>query len=544
MRFSLPARLGPGLSALITCVAVGRPALALTQPDGTVIPLLNPASTSCAQPGNVQMCLNEEEGSATFDARAAAAVLPETYTPTCSLTFRVLARGAGFRNTFGWYNVVPGSKPADTDLHAFLECGDGPGTEKPLDIRSSPHYRGGGIGFFMATPEGASGNCPTFNPDGGPVAGTVGHVYYSQRAYNPDNVGATSYIHLITYNSIAHPASFYFAWEDLLSGGDNDFDDLLTRVSGIFCTGGGATCDTGFDGRCSFGTMQCRNGVVECVQNERSVSEACNGVDDDCNGLVDDGDLCEEGKVCYKGTCVPLCGGGEFRCPGAFVCDDGVCVDPDCFGVTCPEGEVCVNGECRGACDDVKCPHGQVCRAGTCVDPCKPVVCDSDYVCELGVCVLKCTCGQCVDTLVCDEVSERCVPDGCLGVTCQPGYHCTTGGICADDCQGASCPAGEACAQGACTEQELDAGSGGSGGVFVDGGAVDASADGSAGGAGVADGAAGSGGGLSGAPGGVALGDAGGCGCRVGGARGPHPVGWVLLAALLAACKRSRFRHS
>ena len=529
----------------LAVLASATTAQALTQPDGTTIPVLNPAVTVCTQGGNAQVCLNEEEGGATIDSQTAAAITPETYTPSCSLTFKVIARGAGYDNTFGWYNVVPGAKPPDSDLHSFLECSDDVGAIKVLDIRSSPYYAGGEIGFFMASPEGAStpGNCPTFNPTGGPVAGTVGYIYYSERQYNPDNAGANSYIHLITYNSVTHPNSFYFAWEDLLSGGDNDFEDLLTRVEGIQCTGGGDPCDTGFDGQCSFGTMQCRNGVLECVENELPGTESCNGVDDDCNGSIDEGDLCTGDEICYQGKCVPPCGSGEFTCPPSLVCnDDGICVDPACETVTCGDGELCVDGACKGWCDGVQCPHGQVCRVGVCADPCDGVTCDADYYCDMGVCVIRCSCGQCPAGDVCDETIDECVSDGCVGMSCQAGTHCE-GGACVDDCLGATCPAGTTCEQGQCVPADADAGTGGdggSGGGFVDGGFTDG---GGSDGAKTDGGTSGNGGFSGDYQGGEASGgdDGGGCGCRVAdpGDR-PGRLAWVLGLTLLIASRRRR----
>jgi hypothetical protein len=451
-------------SALLAALLAAAPAHALQQPDGTSIPVIDPSVVVCSD-RNVQVCLDAEEGGPTIDAMAAAAVTPETYVPGCALTFRVIARGAGYLNTFGWYNVDPNGPPAAADLHSFLECSDAVGTTKVLDISSDPHYLGGLVGFFMATPQGTAGNCPTFDPNGGPVPGTVGYIYYSQRAYNPDNQGPDSWVHLITYDSITYPSSFYFAWEDLLSGGDNDFDDLLTRVEGIQCAGGGAPCDTGQLGNCAFGMMQCHNGGLECVQNQLPTAESCNALDDDCNGLVDDGDLCPPSYVCFRGECVPECGNGEFVCPNDLVCNpEGLCVDPACLDLQCPDSQICVAGECRGWCDGVVCPWGKVCRAGACVDPCASVQCDADYVCELGVCLLQCTCAGCVAPKTCDAPSGHCVDDGCAGVSCDPGSHCTSGGVCVDDCAGAVCPPHELCVQGSCESNPNAGGAGGGGG--------------------------------------------------------------------------------
>ena len=42
---------------------------------------------------------------------------------------------------------------------------------------------------------------------------------------------------LIVYDSQINPRTFYFAWEDLIQGGDDDFDDLTTSVAGVACFG-------------------------------------------------------------------------------------------------------------------------------------------------------------------------------------------------------------------------------------------------------------------------------------------------------------------
>jgi MYXO-CTERM domain-containing protein len=496
---------------------------ALQQPDGTTIPVVAAGVTTCSDK-NVQVCLDTEEGGPTINALTAAAVTPETYTPLCALTFKVIARGAGYLNTFGWYNVSASGKPPDSDLHSFLECTDGVGTLKVLQIKSSPYYQGGEIGFFMATPEGASGNCPQFNAAGGPVSDTVGHVYYSQRAYNPDNVGANSYVHLITYNSVTFANSFYFAWEDLLSGGDNDFDDLLTRVEGIECSGGGDPCTvSGQLGKCANGIMQCQNGVLTCVQTNQPTTEACNGLDDDCNGQTDEGDLCAANEVCYKGHCVPKCGQGEFQCQSG-VCQDGVCIDPKCVGVDCPTGQVCVAGNCQGACDGVTCPYAQTCVEGACVDLCATITCDSDFVCENGVCKVGCNCDPCTASQQCDTNTNKCEDPGCVPNPCGTGTHCVAG-QCIDDCDGAACPQGQVCSAGQCVAGSTDGGAG-SGGSAADGGLV---LGGGSGGL-TLGGSGGQGHGATGALAGTdTASDNGGCGCRV---AGGGPLGWLGLLGL------------
>ena len=518
-------------SALPLLLSLSLPAQALQQSGGATIPILDSSVTTCSDK-NVQVCLNAEEGGNTINALSAAATTPETFNPSCGLTFRVLARGAGYNNTFGWYNVT-GAKPADSDLHGFLLCSDAPGTTKALNLKNDPAYKGGQIGFFMATPQGVSGNCPQFNPGGGSVPGTVGHVYYSEKSYNPDNTGPNSFIHLILYDSVTHPNSFYFAWEDTLNGGDNDFDDLLTRVEGITCSGGGAACDTGLLGKCKDGTMQCKNGSLVCEQNQPSTAESCNARDDDCNGAVDDGDLCPPDTVCDRGTCVPKCGTGEFACPAHLKCNvGGLCVDPACEGVSCNPGEVCVAGKCSAPCDGVVCPAGQVCREGSCVDPCVGLSCDSGYVCVQGVCTLDCDCKGCSSGQTCDPTSKKCVDNGCSPNPCGAGQVCALG-ACVDACAGAKCPTNMTCQAGDCVP-DLDAGAGGgSGGLNFDG-AIGVGGNGASGGSSDA-GASGGGGGAfgSGAPKDT---DAGGCGCRTSredsGHNGLLLLGLVALGAL------------
>jgi len=471
----------------------------LQQPDGATIPANN----------NLVNYLNQEGES--IDPRSQAATTPQTFNPRCNLTFKVIARGGGQKNSFGWYNVT-GRKPARSDLHEFLGCNDGVGETKTLDIANHPAYRGGEIGFFMATTEGKTArNCVDFVEGQGPVDSTLGFLYYSEPQWNDDNKGEGSYIHLLIMDSGVYPQAFYFGWEDLFGGGDNDFEDLLTRVEGITCSGGGGDCETGRPGICAAGTMQCRDGSLACVQQTPAKSsESCNGMDDDCNGLVDDGATCPGAdEVCVRGACVPKCFRGEFSCFDDLVCDDGVCVEPACEGVRCGAAEICVGGACKAPCDGIQCPLGSICRMGACIDPCQGVDCDSGQICDQGVCKAPCGCEPCPDGTVCDG-SGLCVPELCAGVSCEAGFVCS-GGVCVDACQGAICPAGERCEVGACVP---GAGAGGSGGSGT-GGVGGVGGHGGKGGSGV--GAGGSGGNGAGGDGETKdpLGDSGaaGCGC-------------------------------
>lgn len=520
-----------GLSALL----VAGSAAALQQPDGTVVPVGS----------NLVGYLNAE--GETINPLNDAAITPQTFSPQCSLTFTVLARGGSQKNSFGWYNVT-GTKPTPQELYEFIGCNDGVGTVKVLDVRSDSRYLGGEIGFFQATTQGKPGNCANWAD----VSGTIGYFYYSEDRYNDDNVpgNPSNWIHLLIMNTTRadlDPA-FYFGWEDLFSGGDNDFEDLLMRVEGIRCSGGGQPCETGGIGKCAFGTTQCVNGSVQCLQNEQPTEEKCNATDDDCNGETDEGDLCDPGLVCDRGVCRPGCDGGEFKCPTGFQCENGLCIDTACVGKTCDAGKVCVQGECKAPCDGVVCPHGKTCRQGACVDPCEGVTCDSDYYCDpsVGVCVLGCGCTGCDAGKVCSQATSACIQGACETVSCDAGTHCVDGN-CVDDCDGAQCPAGQKCESGACIPDENASGgaggassSGGSGTIGIGGSSFGGSGTTGGSGVGASAGTSSSGGALIGR--GDTTEDDSGCGCRTTGSR-RGSAGWLAaLGLVVLPFARRRFR--
>lgn len=472
------------------------------QPDGTTIP----------QSSDLQDLFDSR--SDPVDAVSDAARMPQRFVPDCTITFEVLMRDADFNNAFGWYNVT-GSKPQPSELHTLLGPNDGPGSRASLDIRDDSRYAGGEIGFWLKTPE----DCPDNDAD--PLE-DCGYTYFSERQYNEDNSGDVDpWLHLLIYDSKSMPESFYFAWEDLFRGGDNDFSDIVTIVENIVCSGAGGRCDTGMDGICSRGTMQCRSGSLECVQARTAGDEQCNALDDDCDGDVDEGNLCPEGERCRLGKCEPECGSFEFRCSAGLTCVDGVCIDDACVDVSCEQGEVCREGECVAPCAGVTCPKGQRCSFGSCIDPCAEVDCDEGQVCEGGVCKPSCECRPCADGLMCAP-SGRCRDSACLGVDCPAGEVCEAG-ECVDACEGASCPRGQRCELGQCVAAPRDGGVADGGGTpGRDGGpGADASASLDAG-----------------SGGGAATGS--GCGCRASSAGQTPPVAWALVLLWVLGRRRRR----
>jgi hypothetical protein len=452
-----------------------------------------------------------------LDPWAEASTTPETFQPTCALTFTVVSRGtAKFKDAFGWYNVT-GSKPTPEQMYTMLDCGTQTGAQATLDIQSDPRWLGGEIGFFLVTPEGAvSGECA-----GGDCCATVarygagqGKAYFSQRGYNPDAANANPFIHLLVYDSHVTPAKFYFAWEDIYSAVNNDFTDLVTSVEGVECSGGGQMCDTGKVGACALGVSTCEGGALGCHDLVAPIAEVCNGVDDDCDGVADDAATCPNpGDLCENGRCVPSCASdSEFQCPADLVCNaNGRCVDAACQDKACPADQVCKDGACVGPCDGLTCPHGTSCILGACLALCDAVSCPAGEVCREGVCLPGCDqCGgvACGGGLTCGaggECRDPSCPQGCPS-----GTYCSSGS-CVDACQGAVCPEGQVCEEGRC---------------WVPGTRPDAGP-----------------GGPDGGGGGDATGEGGGCGCRAGGRGGAGgALALLFVLGVGVVCGRARRR--
>lgn len=207
-----------GFVVALGVFGVSQDASALMQPNGKVIPV---------GPSLQNLFNSRMEG---INALSEAAITPERFIPACQVNFEVLQRNAGYKNSFGWYNVGK-DKPTLADLHEILKCSDTVGTKKSVSITADPAYLGGEVGFFQAV-GGVGPNCADVkNP------ATVQYVFFSEPKHNPDAQNLNPFIHLLIYDSKVNPRTYYFGWEDLIQGGDDDFDDLTTIVSGIQCFG-------------------------------------------------------------------------------------------------------------------------------------------------------------------------------------------------------------------------------------------------------------------------------------------------------------------
>jgi MYXO-CTERM domain-containing protein len=415
------------------------------EPNGVSVPQVGPDTTPLQAYFDSQM-----EG---INALAEASAEPGVFSPLCNFTATLVLRQSQAVAGLAWYNVP--TSPTEAPARVFQVVPESKMLGQVInasDIRASPDYQGGFIGFALTR-------------DGGKA------VYYSEHGRNAmcsmcTGTTATGQVQMpgtwkmmLAYRSNVHQSSYYIAFEDwpganesTWQGNDGDFNDQVFLLTGVSCPGGGEPCDTGKQGLCAAGLTQCSfDGKPICSPQYTEQQEKCDNVDNDCNGVVDDGSLCPSDEVCVRGKCVASCTTGEFTCPSVLVCGaDGFCIEPACKDVICAAGTACRGGQCVGVCEGVTCPIGQICQLDRCVDPCVNVICPGGTFCDQGVCVGDCTCSGCPMGKACAR-NGRCVAPGCDQVVCEAGKGCRDG-QCVDVCDGAKCPGGAACQSGACSD--------------------------------------------------------------------------------------------
>jgi MYXO-CTERM domain-containing protein len=389
------------------------PRAVVNQINGQVVPVTinTPCPSATVWAGCIQSGLDYGEGinppgssPSTVDAILDANTGPETFlVPTLAngdfATVRValIQEGAGFENIFGWYNV--GEPNRRFPLVFSCRGGNRSAYEAPTDqgggVRGGGYtitidfeaeftanrYRGKQIGFYLVTPEGspnrnsgdAYNNCATDPNDLGTIAnggvsidddgnGTAtdlegfGRVYFTENKLNNDG----NYVHYLVYQSAADAEDYYFAFEDLFRGGDNDYEDTMVKVEGLvptcipsqeICNGEDDNCNGVADenvfracsSACGSGQQACQftndgnpNNDWGTCNAPQPQTETCNGVDDDCNGQVDDGLV---GTPCTANGCV----GTNVCQSGAWVCD-----------APTPTTEICdgIDNDCNNQIDD------------------------------------------------------------------------------------------------------------------------------------------------------------------------------------------------
>lgn len=206
-------------------------------------------------------------------------------------------------------------------------------------------------------------------------------------------------------------------------------DDANPCPNGQVCNNGTCECPPGKpfvdkDGNC----VECIHGTVQdCKVCDKGVwvdKECAEGVcdpeTDDCVDCLKSGD-CEKNNECCKDKDCVCCPGfvrnlvtGECEsapeCTKDSDCEEcEICTDLGCQPVTCPDGFICVGGDCLPECD---CASGGCEKPGTTCVP-HPIIVDKCYC-------INCTgipCDECNDTFGCGCIDgENCVPDN----SCDP----------------------------------------------------------------------------------------------------------------------------
>ena len=521
----------------------------INQVDGTIVPVSNRLQLCLDKPSTASGTNPAPgDGPGSINAIRDASIYPQTFTPAVNssgqrrVTFTMVAEGGGFRNRFGWYNVgdtpftmatrheIYGCRDTAIATGCACPCTAGPRAATPsnsactrwlnanmveLDfdcLRTSGAWRGGPVAFYLMTPEttgpcttdanctatyGAtsycrglpSGHCvwgsATYGQVCPPPSGQDTRIFSTDNAVNDDG----DYLHFLIYQSRAFRDSFYFGWEDLFRGGDNDFEDNLIRSVGLVpachpapeaCDGRDNDCDGMIDedvasagpcgmavGECRAGMLVCESGAFVCRGATTGSAETCDGLDNDCNGMVDDGNPGGGAACDHSAAGVPLCSPGTMQCRGgALVCEGGTlgapevcdCEDNNCDGRVdenpdgslCPGGGSCIACGCRTPCADGEfpCSLGLVCTNGFCVPPlCGNAICNDTQACVNNQCVDACSVANCPADRVCRSSSgvARCVENNCYGLGCMPGQVCRNAACIPDPCASVTCGANEFC---------------------------------------------------------------------------------------------------
>jgi len=442
----------------------------VSQVDGTIVPVLencevwaavnhgegflNPPMTAN---NYVNFCTRTCTGGALcIDAQRDADIFPQVFLPVRGrpVVFVDLMEQAGYENTFGWYNV--GNPYVRYPIFTCTPTNHEPFQQISVDFDAelaAGRYDGGLIAFYIITPQNntSGSNCGSDTP-----ASNFGHIYFTETEINGDG----DYVHHLVYASRQNSERFYFAFEDLFRGGDNDFSDYVIGVDGIIppcipepelcdgrdnnCNGiidddpidAGGTCGSD-EGECEAGTLTCTDGALVCTGDTGPRAELCDGRDNDCNGVIDD-NLTDIGDPCGNDT--GECAAGVTACVSGHI---------ECAGGVDPELEICdgLDNDCNGIIDDSPADEGSPC--GTDVGECN----FGQLVCIAGQLICSGATGP--ETETCDGLDNDCngiIDDNPSDVgnscgsnegECRPGATVCVGGVL--QCQGAVLPQPEIC---------------------------------------------------------------------------------------------------
>ena len=188
-----------------------------------------------------------------------------------------------------------------------------------------------------------------------------------------------------------------------------------------------------------------------CVDGECVERPSCEQDGDCTDGQVCEAGLCVDGcgsdadcgalYICQAGHCLQQCFGDGTCIDQDQICENNLCVDPECAQDNDCEGEFvrCQAGRCEPytACEaDQDCPPNFVCQAGICEEL---PLCSIDANCPAGEICLD---GHC-------HLADSCQTDA----DCSEGFDCV-GGLCLPEvCRGPDdCDPGLVCSAGECVE--------------------------------------------------------------------------------------------
>jgi MYXO-CTERM domain-containing protein len=375
---------------LVAAVALPQSAAhaVVTQVDGTLVPVGTNIVTGLTRGENGPPYTSNAAPANPIDPIGDASETPEIFAvPSTNgvfgkVDFIDLQEGAGFENTFGWYNVGDDLSDLKNNLHEVVTCWDyaqpaapwsgnfeptgnagGFPTSATVDFQAeflAGRYKGGFIGFYLISPDWPDGLahaqpwngtdqnlCPSFkNNDAFPQAAKrmcptealtaycrcgrvepnraldaqrcIGRIFYTEKLINGDG----NYVHYLNYQTRRQNGSGARA-NDFYFG----FED---RYRGN---------DNDFEDM----LLLVKGLDVPCVPQP----EICDGKDNNCDGKVDNNTV-DSNQDC--GDSQGTWGIGKCK-PGASSCVSGKLV---CNGEVKPTAETCngLDDNCNQQIDD------------------------------------------------------------------------------------------------------------------------------------------------------------------------------------------------
>ncbi|CAJ0594401.1 unnamed protein product [Cylicocyclus nassatus] len=198
---------------------------------------------------------------------------------------------------------------------------------------------------------------------------------------------------------------------------------------------------------------QARSIVSDCGKKGKCLNGQC--VLDRCIGVT-----CAEGEMCRDGECKKVADTfclGHADCGPDMECRTNRCriktPEPIC---NCQPHEICHHGQCypNSQCTSIYCGKGSYCVDGKCVNgvgvDCREENCRGGTVCVNGVCVLDPCPASCPLDQSC-RLGECRIVEGLPCVAeCVGPYSCIDGRCRRNDCERKVCQLGEACEGGQC----------------------------------------------------------------------------------------------